>query len=104
MDWEFGLTGGIARGDALGPGFQEPRSTGQRQKRIGRDKEEAAMSKVKALISADRPVIRIYGEDTDDYIEIRFETQNDANVAVERFNELLKKATGLLFSSGMRGT
>ena len=62
------------------------------------------MSKVKALISADRPVIRIYGEDTDDYVEIRFETQSDANLAVEQLNELFKKATGLVFSSGMRGT
>jgi hypothetical protein len=61
---------------------------------------KAAMSKVKALISADRPVIRIYGEDTDDYyVEIRFETQSDANVAVEQLNELFKKATGLVFSS-----
>jgi hypothetical protein len=32
---------------------------------------------VKALISNDRPVIRIYGEDTDDHVEIRFETQSD---------------------------
>ena len=31
------------------------------------------MSKVTALISADRPVIRIYADDTDDYVEIRFE-------------------------------
>ena len=62
------------------------------------------MSKVNALISADRPVIRIYADYTDDYVEIRFETQSDANVAVEQLNELFKKATGLVFSSGMRGT
>ena len=61
------------------------------------------MSKVTALISDDRPVIRIYGEDTDDYVEIGFETQSDANVAVERLNELFKKATGLVFRSEMRG-
>jgi hypothetical protein len=65
---------------------------------------EAAMSKVTALISADRPVILICADDTDDYVEIRFETQSDTDVAVELLNELFKKATGLVFSSGMRGT
>ena len=62
------------------------------------------MSKVTALISDDRPVIHIYGEDAGDHhVEIGFETQSDANVAVERLNELFKKATGLVFRSGMRG-
>ena len=43
------------------------------------------MSKVTALISDDRPVIHIYGEDTGDHhVEIGFETQSDANVAVQR--------------------
>ena len=46
---------------------------------------------VKALVSADRPLIRIYGGDGE-YAEIQFETQDDANAAVERFNEVLKKA------------
>ena len=49
-------------------------------------------------------MIRIYADGTDNYVEIRFETQSDANVAVEQLNELFKKATGLVFSSGMRGT
>jgi hypothetical protein len=63
------------------------------------------MAKVMALISDDQPVIRIYSDNSDDYAEIRFETQSDANVAVERLNELFKKATGLsVTSSGMRGT
>ena len=53
------------------------------------------MSKVTALISDERPVIRIYGGDTDDHVEIQFETKSDANVAVERLNELFKTATGL---------
>ena len=53
------------------------------------------MAKVMALISDDQPVIRIYGDNSDDYAEIRFETQSDANVAVERLNELFKKATAL---------
>jgi hypothetical protein len=38
------------------------------------------MAKVTALISDDPPVIRIYGTDSDDYAEIRFETQSDAHV------------------------
>ena len=36
------------------------------------------MSKVTALISVDRPVICIYADDTDDYVEICFEAQSDA--------------------------
>jgi hypothetical protein len=63
------------------------------------------MAKVMALISDDQPVIRIYGDDSDDYAEIRFENRSDANVAVERLNELFKKATRLSVSApGMRGT
>lgn len=62
------------------------------------------MSKVTALISDERPVIRIYGDDTDNHVEIGFQTQSDANVAVERLNELFKTATGLIFKTGMRGT
>ena len=62
------------------------------------------MAKVMALISDDQPVIR-NSDNSDDYAEIRFETQSDANVAVERLNELFKKATVLsIRSSGMRGT
>jgi hypothetical protein len=55
------------------------------------------MSKVTALVSADKPLIRIYGGDGE-YAEIEFETQYDANAAVERFNEALKKATRIVFS------
>ena len=61
------------------------------------------MSKVTALISDERPVIRIYGGDTDDHVEIQFETKSDANVAVERLNELFKTATGLVFRLGCGG-
>ena len=46
---------------------------------------------MKALVSADQPLIRIHGGDGE-YAEIQFETQDDANAAVERFNEVLKKA------------
>jgi hypothetical protein len=57
------------------------------------------MSKVTALVSADKPLIRIYGGDGE-YTEIEFETQYDANAAVERLNEVLKKATGIVFAKG----
>ena len=63
----------------------------------------APMSKVNALISADRPVIRIYADHTDDYVEIRFETQSDecCGRAAER---VVQEGDGVVFSSGMRGT
>ena len=55
----------------------------------------------KALVSADKPLIRIcaFSDDSspEEYAEIQFETQADANAAVERFNEILKKATGIVF-------
>ena len=57
------------------------------------------MSKVTALVSADKPLIRIYGGDGE-YTEIESETQYDANAAVERLNEVLKKATGIVFAKG----
>ena len=45
---------------------------------------------VKALVSADKPLIRIcaFSDDSspEEYAEIQFETQADANAAVERFN------------------
>jgi hypothetical protein len=56
---------------------------------------------VKALVSADKPLIRICAYDDvstpEEYAEIQFETQADANAAVEQFNEILKKATGVVF-------
>ena len=70
-----------------------------RRKRIGDDKEGCNVEGqgFDKRRSAGDP---LYGEDTDDYyVEIRFETQSDANVAVEQLNELFKKATGLVFSS-----
>jgi hypothetical protein len=64
------------------------------------------MSKVTALICNDQPVIRIYGDDSEAYAGIQFATQRDANVAVERLNELFKTATRLSLSTPMemRGT
>jgi hypothetical protein len=62
---------------------------------------------VKALVSSDRPLVRIWAfSDFDDYVEIQFATQDDANAAVAPLNEILQTATGLSVSSseGMRGT
>ena len=57
---------------------------------------------VKAL-SADRPAVRIYAfsdvKSPDEYAEIQFATQEDANAAVGRLNEILQTATGLSLSA-----
>ena len=60
------------------------------------------MSKVNALISADRPVIRIYADHTDDYVEIRFETQSDecCGRAAER---VVQEGDGVSFQLGDAG-
>jgi hypothetical protein len=53
---------------------------------------------MRALISADRPVIRIWHpDDPKVYVEIQFETQAAANAAIEPLNGMLKDATGLEF-------
>jgi hypothetical protein len=56
---------------------------------------------VKALVNLEKPVIRICAYDDrstpEEYAEIQFETQADATAAVEQFNEILKKATGVVF-------
>jgi hypothetical protein len=64
---------------------------------------------VKALVSADRPVVHICAFSDvgrpDEYAEIHFASQEEANAAVERLNEILQTATGLSLSSWeMRGT
>ena len=43
----------------------------------------------------DQPLIRICGGDGE-YAEIQSETLDDANAAVDRVNEVLKKATGIV--------
>jgi hypothetical protein len=54
---------------------------------------------VKALVSANRPIIRICDLDHggDECAEIEFETQAVANAAVEKLNEIFKKATRIEF-------
>jgi hypothetical protein len=64
------------------------------RRRINRN-ERIGMSEVFALVSADKPIIRIYGGE--EYVEIAFETLDDAAAAVEQLNPILKKATGIAF-------
>ena len=53
---------------------------------------------MRALVSADRPVVRIWHpDDPKVYVEIRFESQEAANNAVEQLNGMLKYATGFEF-------
>jgi hypothetical protein len=53
---------------------------------------------MRALVSADRPVVRIWHPDNPKvYVEIQFESQEAANTAVEQLNGRLKYATGFAF-------
>jgi hypothetical protein len=54
---------------------------------------------VKALVNVDKPLIIICAVDAspDEYAEIEFETQEDANAAVEGLNQILKSAKGITF-------
>jgi hypothetical protein len=53
---------------------------------------------MRALVSADRPVVRIWHPDNPKmYVEIEFESQDAANAAVEQLNGMLMYATGLEF-------
>jgi hypothetical protein len=53
---------------------------------------------IRALVSADRPVVRIWHpDDSKRYVELRFETQEAANSAVEQLNSMLKYATQIEF-------
>jgi hypothetical protein len=53
---------------------------------------------MRALVSADRPVVRIWHPDGPKlYVEIQFETQEAANTAVEQLGSTLKYATGMEF-------
>ena len=52
---------------------------------------------VKAMVSVDKPLIIICAVDgaPDEYAEITFETQENANAAVGKLNEILKNAKGI---------
>jgi hypothetical protein len=66
--------------------------------RLGAKDDEGAAMTIRALVSADRPVVRIWSpDDPSRYVELRFESQEAANTAVEQLNGMLKYATGLEF-------
>jgi hypothetical protein len=53
---------------------------------------------MKALVSADRPVVRIWHpDDPKQYVELQFESQEAANNAVGQLNNALKLASGMEF-------
>ena len=54
-------------------------------------------------MNVERPVIIILDDTVTpakEYLEIEFETQDEANAAVERVNELLRNAKGVTFKAG----
>jgi hypothetical protein len=56
------------------------------------------MTPIRALVSADRPVVRIWSPDEPRrYVELQFESQEAANATVEQLNGMLRYATGLAF-------
>ena len=70
----------------------DPTAIDPRRKRIGRDHA------MKALVSADRPVVRIWHpDDPKQYVELQFENQQAADNAVEHLNRALKQASGMEF-------
>jgi hypothetical protein len=55
---------------------------------------------VVAMVNLDRPIIRICDLDqADEYAEIEFATQEEANAAVTPLNEIIKTATHIDFKS-----
>jgi hypothetical protein len=55
-----------------------------------------AIMAMKALVSADRPVVRIWHpDDPKQYVELQFEGQEAANNAVGHLNSALKWASGM---------
>ncbi len=53
---------------------------------------------IRALVSADRSVVRIWSpDDQKRYVELQFESQQAANTAVEQLNSMLKYVTEIEF-------
>jgi bifunctional non-homologous end joining protein LigD len=67
---------------------------------VRREAEEdwGAVMAMRALVSADRPVVRIWHpDDPKQYVELQFESQEAANDAVDHLNRALKGAAGMEF-------
>jgi hypothetical protein len=57
-------------------------------------------ARIRALVNVERPVVIIVDDTATpakEYLEIELETQDEANAAVERFNEILRDAKGVMF-------
>jgi hypothetical protein len=55
---------------------------------------------VSALVNTERPIVMIYDPDqgrSEEYAEIEFKTQADANAAVTHLNTLFRTATRITF-------
>jgi len=55
---------------------------------------------VSALVNTERPIVMIYDPDQgrpEEYAEIEFKTQTDANAAVTHLNALFRTATRITF-------
>jgi hypothetical protein len=60
-------------------------------------------ARVRALVSVEKPIVIIVDDavsPSDEYFELEFETQDDANAAIEPLNEILKKAKAITFKAG----
>ena len=77
--------------------WRDHNAASRRQSYRGQPQRGIGMT-MRALVSADRPVVRIWHPDNRTvYVEIQFESQAAANTAVEQLNGMLKYATGLEF-------
>jgi hypothetical protein len=59
-------------------------------------------ARVRALMSVEKPIVIIVDDavsPSDEYLELEFATQDDANAAIEPLNEILKKAKAITFKA-----
>jgi hypothetical protein len=60
-------------------------------------------ARVRPLASVERPVVIIVDDavsPSEEYVELEFETQEDANAAAGLLNEILKKAKAIALKAG----
>jgi hypothetical protein len=60
-------------------------------------------ARVRALVSVEKPVVIIVDDavsPSEEYVELEFATQEDANAASAQLNEILKTAKGGTFKAG----
>jgi hypothetical protein len=60
-------------------------------------------ARVRALVSVEKAVVIIVDDavsPSEEYVELEFATQEDANAASAQLNEILKTAKGVTFKAG----